>query len=145
MSADNTILILELNDQYRVDHIQGMDNIYWKNGEEKEKPISLRIFEFFYGIKPINCDWLTLNSRDKALGQAIALYEDAGYVEYGIQTLKIDKTWRRIVLEAKLEVDDEISYVYNNPHYSGDTKVSILDKLRKTKNEINGWLATNTK
>ena len=129
MSGDNAILILKTNNEYRVGHFSAIDNLYWFSGKDSENLVSLKIFEYFHDCHII-IGW------NNAINLASVLYEDMEYVEYGIQIINSNKTWKQIVEEARQEVEDEISFTYNNRNYSGNTKVQILDKLKILKKEM---------
>jgi hypothetical protein len=132
MSSDNCILILKTKDGYRVGHFQAVDNLYWLwDKPENKDVVCVRLFEFFQKYAII---------KDKHIVLLVAqqLYESAGgYVEYGIQTIEIDKTFHEIVVEAKKQIQKEITYVKEKGYHS------IVDDLKDTLTEIKGWLATH--
>lgn len=156
MSADTTIIILETRDGFRVGHFQAADNLWftWINpfklpesdSSDKDKigeqsVISARVFEYFYDIDPIPNGLLNMGAKEKALKQAGDLYDDMGYVEYGIQLLKLDKTFWQVALEASQQVKEEISYVSKSNGITLENKATFLDELETTLKEIHGWLA----
>lgn len=129
MSADNTILILRLKDEFRVGHFHAVENIYWSwEGQTHSNPVSVRVFEFFHNSPKTN-------TQQEALKVAQDLYDDIGYVEYGIQSITIDKTFLEIVNEAKEDIQKEI-YILSQKF-----EFSIAEDLKIVLNKINGYLA----
>ena len=158
MSADNTIIVLETQGEFRVGHFQAADNLWftWINpfklpesdSADKDKigeqsVISARVFEYFYHIDPIPNGLLNMGAKEKALKQAGELYDEMGYVEYGIQLLKLDKTFGQIALEASEQVKEEISHVSKSNTITLENKAVFLDELETTLKEIHGWLAVH--
>jgi len=92
MSADNGIYILTtLKDdsiEYRVAHLQAVDNIYWDDKIKKET------FDDDVMIKNAREMWIDFKyfkSKKKAIDYAIKLHDKIGYVEYGISFIEIDR------------------------------------------------------
>lgn len=140
MSADNTILILKLKDEYRVGHFQAVENLYWMwHNQDSSEPVSVRLFEFFNNLDSIP-------DRSTALAKASNLYDNIGYVEYGIQTILVNKTWEDIVVEAKQQALKEIEYVLESTeteNWDFERKTDAIDDLRRTLREINNWIIQN--
>ena len=158
MSSDNTVLILCTKNEFRVIHCQAADNLWftWINpfklpesdSTDKDKigeqsVISARVFEYFYDIDPIPNGLLNMGAKEKALKQAGELYDDIGYVEYGIQLLNLDKTFREIALEALEQVKQEISYLSTSDTITLENKAMFLDELETTLENIHEWLAVH--
>jgi hypothetical protein len=96
MSADNGVYILKTKDQYRVAYAHAIENLWWnyvKRNSEQEM-VSTRLVEL-YGKKRYTKD------AETAMKVAQAIAKDSGYLEYGIQILTINKSWKQIVYEAK--------------------------------------------
>lgn len=121
MSADNTIVILELNDQCRVVEMGNAEDIYWSEETKgyKDQPISTRLFEKFNNAK-------ILKDKKDAFDYADKLYNESEYVEYGIQKIKVDKVWSEIVLETIEEFKKEWD----------ENEEEILDYLLDTLDEF---------
>lgn len=92
MSADNTILIMGFGDEtYRVGHFQNTENLYWNEKSQSfSENLNLDMVQLFFG----GLDSY-LNYED-AFKEATILYEDVGYVEYGIRVIRTDLTWKEI-------------------------------------------------
>ncbi len=83
MSADNTVLILETEDGYRVAEVQAAENLNEPNSEFKRQYIDSN-----FGDKVL------LYRESEAWKQAETLYtkikSSGRFVEYGIQLIKLD-------------------------------------------------------
>ena len=123
MSADNTVLILETADGFfRVIHTQNAEELYLNENEDDifgsifledfdiEK-IMLQVENISKNKENVHSEGNSLNpyqvynffhnspvfySMDIATKYAFKLYDEAGYVEYGIQTVKCPLTWADI-------------------------------------------------
>ncbi len=102
MSADNTIVILELSDQCRVMEMGNAEDIYWSHEIKsyREQPVSTRLFERFHNAN-------IFANKIEAYDYADKLYNEIGYVEYGIRKIKLDKVWSDLVLETIEEFQKE--------------------------------------
>ena len=144
MSADNTILILKLKDQLRVLHCQAVDNLWFTWREMTvETPVSARVFEYFKDAHAIPVTSVIMEAESIALERAKRLYREAGYVEYGIQFLEIDKTFREIVEEALVQIQEEISSVYSADGLTPEKKIMFGEELKTTQNDLQGWIAVH--
>lgn len=125
MSADNGIYILKTKDQYRVIHTQAIENIYWSHfyRDMRRHPVSTRLVEY-YG------DTRYTRNFDKAMKVASIMSKDYGTLEYGIQVISVDKTWRRIVHEAKKYAPLEIEAVKKSGNSDSWTRYQI-EKLKR--------------
>lgn len=96
MSADNGVYILECKDQFRVAHLQAIDNIRWSFIEKQSQqlPVPTRVVEMFGKVK-------YTRSRDTALRVASAILGSLPVCEYGINYININKRWNTVVREAK--------------------------------------------
>lgn len=129
MSADNTIVIMNFdNEQWRVEHIQAFDNIYWQwNAEDNTVHpnfSSPRVFEMFK-------DAVVFDNEPEAYKFANQLLDDYEYVEYGIQYINMILTWDEIVNKARRIIDFEIFYVKD--YYEGGHRDMFLEELLETK------------
>ena len=100
ISADNGIYILKTKEgQYRVIHAQAIENLYDIN--DFNILVSKQILEYYGESK------YTYNKnvvRDIAFNMA----RNAGYLEYGVQEIIVDKTWNEILKEARKEKGERI-------------------------------------
>jgi hypothetical protein len=110
MSADNGIYILKTKDQYRVVHAQAIDNLNWsfKNLSCDNDLVPTRIVEYFG-----NCD--PIKNEGEAIKIAHELKKTTSYLEYGICTIAIDKTWKEIFGDARKYARLEIEAIKKNP------------------------------
>lgn len=128
MSADNGVYILETRDQYRVVHAQAFyDNLYYTFDEEYQRrnrniPVPTRILEY-YGNTRYTRD------SDTALRVANAIANRTPCLEYGIQTLYINKTWKQIVAEAKALAPKEIAQLKEQNKPRQEWKVKELENI----------------
>ena len=137
MSSDNTILILASKNEYRLVHVQAADDLYftWTGDPNTSEPVCARVFEFFSSCNP-------LKEKDKVLLEAQRLYEELDYVEYGIQSVATDKTFKEIVEQAIKDYDNEISSVRQMTHnLSFEHRKDIVNELKNYKKEAQKWLS----
>jgi hypothetical protein len=109
MSADNGIYILRMKDQCRVGHFQNIENLCWSNLDlmEVSNFVPTRILEYYIGLSP-----MTLDAAQK---MAFQLEEEIPICEYGIVTIRVDKTWNEILDDAKELIVKEIDFLENDP------------------------------
>jgi hypothetical protein len=82
MSADNTIVVLEMKDGYRVAHVQAIDNLEYEPDYPPEKPVLSREYlGRLFGTSKV------YTFEKEAVQEAWKLYKRFGYVEYGVQHL----------------------------------------------------------
>ena len=97
MSMDNGIYVLECRGQYRVKELSTstIANLGWSflSFSDTETVVPTRVIEAFRDAKPI-C------SRRFAEHIAFQMLYKEDYVEYGINVIKVDKTWEQIEEEA---------------------------------------------
>lgn len=134
MSADNTIVILKLSDQYRVMEMGAFENLYWSHSSEKltDDLIPPRIFEHFKTAK-------TFIDESDARAYSEKLYKSSYIVEYGIQTIEINKTWakllelsRDVLLKEKMDVLSRVAETtYEKEKVSG-----LIDEINYTYSDI---------
>lgn len=123
MSANNTIVILSMKNEWRVAHVLNTDNFYCTyTGKELDTPLPQRIFERFQKCQP-------LSSKEEAFDEARKLYNKLQIVEYGIQELEINKTWSAILKNARKEIPQEKMEVLSREDISPETKYYIVDQL----------------
>ena len=125
VSADNGIYILKTKDQYRVIHAQAIENIYWSHIDRKMRryPVSTRLVEYFGSTR-------YTRNLDKVMKVASAMSKDYGTLEYGIQVISVDKTWKRIVHEAKKYAPLEIEAVKKSGNSDSWIELQI-EKLKR--------------
>ena len=94
ISADNTIAILETNGkkkgskEYRVAHVQALENYKW---DEKIQDCTN---DHDVWIKNARYTWANskvYKTQDEVMKAAKILYDDCGYVEYGICFVEIPR------------------------------------------------------
>jgi hypothetical protein len=135
MSADNGIYVLQLRDQSRVIHAQCIENLWWSTVEDKtvDEMVSTRIIEYFRKALPLT----SAEARLKAFEMEDEILSDdfCPVLEYGISTLKVDKTWDEIVDEARELLPKEINILRQkvkekpqNKEYYKDS-IENLEKL----------------
>lgn len=115
MSADNGIYILQTKDQYRVVHLQAIENIYWSfiDGDwrnkdyKKRKYVPTRVIEMWGDCK-------YTRSRGVALEIAYNMASKLPICEYGVNIIKYNKTWRQITYDATNYAKREIDYIKKN-------------------------------
>ena len=97
MSADNGVYILKTKDQYRVAHLQAIENLSWSaidgrwdfSEKEKERYVPTRVMEMWGGCK-------YTRNREVAFQIAQRMVRNLRICEYGIHVITYNKTWRRI-------------------------------------------------
>jgi len=112
MSADNGIYILKSKDQYRVAHLQAIDNVSWSiidgNWQDKKetrgKCVPTRVIEMWGKCK---------YTRDEGVALRLAhkWASSLPICEYGINIITYNKTWKHIVEDAKEYAQKEIDYI----------------------------------
>ncbi|WP_206459369.1 hypothetical protein [Anaerovorax sp. IOR16] len=94
MSVDNGVYILQCKDQYRVKHLQAIDNLYWDDKEGvMDDIVPLRAVEMFGDCK-------YTRDFDKAVKIASYILRDLSTCEYGIQIIPCNKKWKHILRKA---------------------------------------------
>lgn len=112
MSADNGIYILKTKDQYRVAHLQAIDNVRrsaidgdWQSRRETSgKCVPTRVVELWGRCK------YTRNEK-KAFEIARKLEDSLPICEYGINIITYNKPWKYIVKDARAYAGKEIKYI----------------------------------
>lgn len=134
MSADNAIIILKLTDQYRVMEIGAFENLYWSHSTEslEDKPIPSRVFEHFKSAK-------IFYEETDARAYSEKLYKSNYIVEYGIQTIEINKTWakllelsRDILLKEKMDILSRAA----ETTYEKEKVNGLIDEINYTYSDI---------
>ena len=130
MSADNGIYILETLDQYRVVHTQAIDNLTWsfENLSCDNDLVPTRIVEYYGNCKPIK-------NESEVRRIAFEMAKTIIYLEYGIHTITVDKTWEEINENAKKHAKIEIESIKENPRSFAiwGHKISELEKIIRGK------------
>lgn len=109
MSADNGIYILKTKDQYRVAHLQAIDNVLWsyaRNGRQS-RLVPTRVVEMWGGGR-------FTRSREKALAIAYKWADRLPVCEYGVKIIRYNKKWKDILRDAKKYAKKEHEYI-NGP------------------------------
>jgi len=110
MSADNGIYLLELKDEYRIIHAQGIENLWWSFEIMGlgQNMIPTRVIEYFDGS-------ISFNNKKDALEHAKELSKDCDFLEYGIRVLHEfkHKTWKEVIVDAKRLARKEIEIIEN--------------------------------
>lgn len=127
MSADNGIYILKTKDnQYRVIHSQTIESLYWSflDLENNDKLIPTRIIERYGKSK------YTYN-KDLARDIAFNIARKTPNLEYGINEIVVDKTWKQIVKDAKELAPLEIKAIKKISNNDGrwDYEISKLEEI----------------
>lgn len=112
MSADNGIYILKTKDQYRVAHLQAIDNVHWSaidgdwqnKKETKGKYVPTRVVEMWGKCK---------YTRDENTAFKIAnKWASSLFIcEYGVNVITYNKTWKQIIEDAKKYASKEIKHI----------------------------------
>lgn len=126
MSADNGIYILKTKDQYRVAHLQSIDNVSWSiidgnwqnTKETRGKYVPTRVIEMWGKCK---------YTRDENIAYGIAhkWASSLPICEYGVNVITYNKTWKHIVEDAKEYAKKEIDYIIK----TGDESRWNMDQL----------------
>ncbi len=112
MSADNGIYILKTKDQYRVAHLQAIDNVSWsvidgdwKNSEStRGKCVPTRVVEMWGDCK-------FTRDEGKALRLAHNWASKFPICEYGVYVITYNKTWKHILKDAQKYAKKEIEFI----------------------------------
>lgn len=141
MSTDNGIYILKTKDQYRVVHLQNIENVYYSiidknwsyNKETKNKYVPSRIVEMFNDSK-------YTKDENKAIELAHKWAGSLPICEYGVNTITYNKTWKHILMDAKDYAVKEVNYIMQNN--LEDKFKYDLPKLQKIADGyyLNKWL-----
>ena len=93
MSANNGVYILKTDNQYRVKHLQSIDNLYWNNdGLYCDDMQSEKIINMFGDCK-------YTHSAEKAFSIALMIQNSLSTCEYGVVLLDAKKSWKEIIKE----------------------------------------------
>ena len=112
MSADNGIYILRTKDQYRVAHLQAIDNVSWSiiDGDWQNKKstrgkcVPTRVVEMWG-----NCKFT--RDEGKALSLAHKWANSLPICEYGVNVITYNKTWKQILKDARAYAKKEIEVI----------------------------------
>lgn len=129
MSADNGIYILKTKDQYRVAHLQAIDNITCSliNGDwscddkTRNKIVPTRVVEMWG-----NCKYT--RDRGKALDIAHKWADSLPICEYGVNIITYNKTWKHILEDARAYAKKEINFLSKKDDWS-KCKIKDLQKI----------------
>ena len=112
MSADNGIYILRTKDQYRVAHLQAIDNVSWSiiDGDWQNKKstrgkcVPTRVVAMWG-----NCKFT--RDEGKALSLAHKWANSLPICEYGVNVITYNKTWKQILKDARAYAKKEIEVI----------------------------------
>lgn len=112
MSADNGIYILRTRDQYRVAHLQAIDNIRCsamggcrQEGDQAQmKYVPTRVVEMWG-----DCE--CTRDAGRAMDIACAWADRLAECEYGVRVIACDKTWEQILEEARAFAQEELRFI----------------------------------
>lgn len=115
MSADNGIYILKTKDQYRVAHLQAIDNVSWSiidgdwrnKKETRGKCVPTRVIEMWGRCK-------YTKDESVALKLAHKWASSLPICEYGVNIITYNKTWKHIVEDAKEYAKRELEHIEKN-------------------------------
>lgn len=129
MSADNSILLVRFsNKKWRMKEVFAIENLYYSfRNLSSSKPNPARLYEMMSKAK-------SYKSKHLAYDDAEKIFED-GYVEYGIQPIKVDYTWEKLLALAHQEFVKEIEWLKSNvtpAEYDYET----IRELEESKKEI---------
>lgn len=135
MSADNGVYILKTKDQYRVAHIQGIDNIYfsfidgdWRDIESKKnKYVPTRVVEF-WGM----CNFT--KSAKRAFEIANKIEKNLPICEYGVCVITYNKSWNEIIKDAERYAKKELKAFDERYKNTNDSKMSLGINIHKIAN-----------
>lgn len=97
MSADNGVYILKTKDQYRVAHFSAVENLYYNQLDKgNNKLCSLEVVMEYANVK-------FTRKKEVALDIASNILKHLPICEYGISFIETEKTWKKILIEAKKE------------------------------------------
>lgn len=98
MSADNGIYILQCKDQYRVRHLQAVEDLWWSEHlrQQQNDIVPLQAIRLF-GQEKYTRDFRT------AMFIAGLLLKKTPVCEYGIQIIKVPKSWSQLLHESKCD------------------------------------------
>lgn len=131
MSADNGIYILKTKDQYRVAHLQAIDNVSWSiidgdwqnNDKTRGMCVPTRVVEMWGDCK-------FTRDENKAFQIAHKWAGSLPICEYGVNVIIYNKTWKHILEDAQEYAKKEMDYMnksgLNSWHIS---KLPILQKI----------------
>ena len=121
MSADNGIYVLKTKDQYRVAHLQAIDNVYWSAIDGKQiKLVPTRVVELWGDCK-------FTRDGDKALSIAHKWEGSLPICEYGVCVITYNKTWEQILKDAQEYAKKEIERIKS----WNQENLWNMDKLQK--------------
>lgn len=102
-----------------------IENLYYSfRNLSSSKPNPARLYEMMSKAK-------SYKSKHLAYDDAEKIFED-GYIEYGIQPIKVDYTWEELLVLAHAEFVKEIEYLQTEKLGMDD----YADYLIQTKDEI---------
>lgn len=109
MSADNGIYILRTKDQYRVAYFQNAGYMYCSaiTREYNDKIIPSRAVELWGDCK-------FTRREDIALHLAHKWAESLPVCRYGVNIVRFNNTWMKLLLDAQIYAEKEIEAIKNN-------------------------------
>jgi len=130
MSADDGIYILEMKDRVRVVHAQNIENLWWSTlaGRQITNFVPTRIIEYYGSEESLTIEEAHIKASE--IYNEIMDDDFCPIVEYGIQHFKINKTWNKIVEEAKELAPKEIKKLQkDNENNFCDYDIEALQRI----------------
>ena len=126
MSADNGVYILKTNKQYRVKHLQAIDNLYWDycKTQSQNTIVPTRVFEMFGDCK-------YTYDHEKAFTIANNIFKKLPICEYGIQLIDINMSWGMVLKKARIHINKEIQQCKNDSKFTDE-----FDDLKSLKQKL---------
>ena len=133
MSADNGVYILKTGNQYRVKHLQAIDNLYWDycKTQFQNTIVPTRIFEMF-------CDCKYTYNCETAFKIANNIFKKLSICEYGIQLIDTNMSWGMVLKRARIHINKEIEQCRND-------NVDVVDDLKLLKQELDNTYSNKKK
>lgn len=125
MSADNGIYILKTKDQYRVAHFQNAEYMYYSaiTGTYEDEIVPSRAVELWGDSK-------FTRREDIALRLAHRWASGLPICEYGVNLIKVNKTWKDLMKEARTYAKREVEVIKKagtQDYWCFDTLQKIAD------------------
>lgn len=129
MSADNGIYILKTKDQYRVAYFTNPEIMYYSPiiGIYEDEIVSSRAVELWGDSK-------FTRKESIALHLAHNWASKLPICEYGVNLVKVNKTWKELMKDARTHAKREIDFIKkdsNKDYFDGSKNYLNMDKLQK--------------
>lgn len=125
MSADNGIYVLKTKDQYRVAHFTNSENMYYSaiTGTYENEIVPSRAVELWGDSK-------FTRKEDVALRLVHRWANRLPICEYGVNIIKVNKTWKDLMKEARTYAKREVEVIKKastQDYWCFDTLQKIAD------------------